>query len=46
MLTPIPLGGPDLKTVHLGSLGGTRLATFRSPLAGAKPHHWNVEPAF
>jgi sugar lactone lactonase YvrE len=40
-LSGIAFGGPDLKTVYLGSLFGTRLATFRSPVAGAEPVHWN-----
>ena len=35
------IGGPDLKTVYLGSLFGTRVATFRSPIAGAKPVQWD-----
>ena len=34
-------GGPDLKTVYLGSLTREAIATFRSPVAGAKPHTWN-----
>lgn len=36
----IAFGGPDRKTVFLGSLGGKSLATFRSPVAGVKPVHW------
>ena len=39
-LSSIAFGGPDLKTVFLGSLGGSRIATFRSPIAGAEPVHW------
>jgi sugar lactone lactonase YvrE len=39
-LSGISFGGSDLKTVYLGSLFGTRLATFRSPVAGAEPVHW------
>lgn len=45
-LASIAFGGPDLRTVHLGSLANTRLATFRSPVAGAMPHHWSSRPAF
>jgi sugar lactone lactonase YvrE len=45
-LASVAFGGADLRTVHLGSLGNTRLATFRSPVAGAKPHHWNIRPGF
>jgi SMP-30/Gluconolactonase/LRE-like region len=39
-LASVTFGGPDLKTVYLGSLFGTRIATFRSPIAGAEPPHW------
>jgi hypothetical protein len=36
----VTFGGSDLKTVYLGSLFGARIATFRSPVAGAEPPHW------
>jgi hypothetical protein len=39
-LASVAFGGPDLRTVHLGSLFGTRIATFRSTVAGAEPPHW------
>ena len=39
-LSSIAFGGPDLKTVYLGSLFGERIASFRSPIAGAEPPHW------
>jgi sugar lactone lactonase YvrE len=39
-LSGIGFGGPDLKTVYLGSLFGSRIARFRSPIAGAAPVHW------
>ena len=39
-IASITFGGPDLKTAYLGSLAGDSLATFRSPVAGAKPPHW------
>jgi len=39
-LASVAFGGPDLKTVHLGSLFGDRIATFRSAIAGAEPAHW------
>jgi sugar lactone lactonase YvrE len=39
-LSSVTFGGPDLKTVYLGSLFGERIATFRSPIAGAEPPHW------
>jgi sugar lactone lactonase YvrE len=34
-------GGHDMKTVYLGSLTRSGIATFRSPIAGAVPHFWN-----
>jgi len=39
-IASVNFGGPDLKTVYLGSLAGDGLFTFRSPVAGAKPPHW------
>jgi sugar lactone lactonase YvrE len=39
-LSGIGFGGPDLKTVYLGSLFGSQIARFRSPIAGAAPVHW------
>jgi sugar lactone lactonase YvrE len=41
MMASIAFGGPDLKTVYLGSLAGTTLPTFRSPVAGLAPAHWH-----
>lgn len=38
--TSIAFAGEDLRTVHLGSLSGPSLATYRSPVAGLKPVHW------
>jgi hypothetical protein len=40
-LASVTFGGSDLKTVYLGSLFGERIATFRSPIAGAAPPHWH-----
>ena len=40
-VTSIAFGGPDRRTAYLGSLIGTSLASFRSPVAGAKPVHWD-----
>ncbi len=39
-LASVTFGGSDLKTVYLGSLFGERIATFRSPIAGAPPPQW------
>jgi len=36
----ITFGGPDLRTVYLGSLGMNRLPTFRSPVPGLPMRHW------
>ena len=38
--TSVAFGGPDLKTVYLGSLVMPRLVSFRSPIAGAALPHW------
>lgn len=34
-------GGSDRKTVYLGCLQGHQIASFRSPVAGARPAHWD-----
>lgn len=39
-MASISFGGEDLKTVYLGSLQGTRIPSFRSPVAGQKLRHW------
>lgn len=40
----ITFAGDDLKTVLVGSLTMSKLATFRSPIAGAPMRHWNDPP--
>jgi sugar lactone lactonase YvrE len=40
-MASVTFGGPDLKTVYLGSLRGTRIARFRSPVAGLPLIHWD-----
>jgi hypothetical protein len=40
-LSSIAFGGRDLRTVHLGSLLGDRIATFRSRIPGLPPVHWD-----
>ena len=40
-VSSIAFGGRDLRTVYLGCLQGDRIASFRSPIAGAAPAHWN-----
>jgi len=39
-LSSLAFGGPDLKTVYLGNLNDSRIASFRSPVAGHPPAHW------
>ncbi|MEM7405657.1 MAG: SMP-30/gluconolactonase/LRE family protein [Pseudomonadota bacterium] len=39
-IASVTFGGPDRKTVYLGSLAGDSLITLRSPVAGAEPPHW------
>ena len=40
-MASVTFGGPDLRTVYIGSLKGTRIPFFRSPLAGLPMVHWN-----
>ncbi|WP_114240620.1 SMP-30/gluconolactonase/LRE family protein [Dyella sp. C9] len=40
LMASLTFGGPDLKTVYLGSLLGTTLSCFRSPVAGLPLPHW------
>jgi gluconolactonase len=43
-MASVTFGGPDLRTVYIGSLGGTSLPTFRSPVPGAPLPHWSAGP--
>jgi hypothetical protein len=36
----VTFGGADLKTVYIGSLRGTRIPYFQSPVAGLPMVHW------
>ena len=40
-MASVTFGGPDLRTVYLGSLQGTRLPYFRSPVAGQPLLGWS-----
>lgn len=40
-MASITFGGPDLKNVYIGSLRGTTIPWFRSPVAGLPMIHWN-----
>jgi gluconolactonase len=39
-MASVTFGGPDLRTVYLGSLLGTTIPYFRSPVAGQPMIHW------
>jgi len=39
-MASVTFGGPDLKTVYIGSLKGTRIPYFRAPVAGLPMVHW------
>jgi hypothetical protein len=41
-ISSIAFGGPDRRTAYLGNLLDDRLYTFRSPVAGARPSHWDI----
>jgi sugar lactone lactonase YvrE len=43
-ISSVAFGGPDLKTVFMGSLLGDSVVYFRSPVAGMRPAHWNFGP--
>lgn len=40
-MASVTFGGPDLRTVYLGSLKGTTIPCFRAPVAGLPMVHWN-----
>jgi gluconolactonase len=40
-MASVTFGGPDLRTVYLGSLMGTTLPYFRSPVPGLAMAHWD-----
>jgi sugar lactone lactonase YvrE len=39
-MASVTFGGPDLQTVYIGSLRGTTIPFFRSPVAGLPMVHW------
>ncbi|MDI9331742.1 MAG: SMP-30/gluconolactonase/LRE family protein [Alphaproteobacteria bacterium] len=39
-MASVTFGGPDLRTVYIGSLMGHRIPCFRSPVAGLPMVHW------
>ena len=40
-VTCLAFGDADVRTVYMGCLADDSLATFRSPVAGVQPVHWN-----
>ena len=44
-VSSLAFGGPDLRTAHLGCLQGDAIASFRAPVAGARPVHWTADLA-
>jgi len=40
-MASVTFGGPDLRTVYIGSLKGSRIPYFRSPVPGLPMVHWN-----
>jgi gluconolactonase len=44
-MASVTFGGPDLRTVYIGSLKGSRIPFFRSPVAGLPMVHWNETPS-
>jgi sugar lactone lactonase YvrE len=40
-MASVTFGGPDLRTVYIGSLKGTRIPYFRSPVPGLPMVHWS-----
>ena len=43
-LTSVAFGGPDRRTVYLGSLHGSCVYRFRTTVSGAIPPHWTLPP--
>ena len=40
LIASVTFGGPDLQTVYLGTIAGTTLPSFQSPVAGQRLAHW------
>ena len=41
-MASVTFGGPDLRTVYIGSLMGATIPYFRSPVAGLPMVHWRA----
>lgn len=44
-MASVTFGGPDLRTVYIGSLKGSRIPYFRAPVPGLPMVHWNEMPS-
>ena len=42
-ISNLAFGGPDLRTAYLGCLLGDSIASFETPVAGARPVHWQAD---
>lgn len=40
-VTSLAFAGPDMRSAYMGSLSADSLVTFRSPVPGLRPAHWN-----
>jgi sugar lactone lactonase YvrE len=40
-MASVTFGGPDLRTIYIGSLKGSRIPYFRAPVPGLPMVHWN-----
>jgi hypothetical protein len=40
-MASVTFGGPDLTTVYIGSLKGSRIPYFQAPVPGLPMVHWN-----
>ena len=44
-MASVTFGGPDLRTVYIGSLKGSRIPSFQAPVAGLPMVHWHEKPS-
>jgi sugar lactone lactonase YvrE len=44
-MASVTFGGPDLQTVYIGSLRGSRIPYFRAPVPGLPMVHWKESPS-
>jgi sugar lactone lactonase YvrE len=44
-MASVTFGGPDLQTIYIGSLKGSRIPYFRAPVAGLPMVHWSERQA-